>query len=215
MTSVATFRSPKEVAAASYQAWTLLDNVSQIFDGITRSPQSGAMRNDDFDVDLTRLYPYPAQRRDRRNPNRAGLIDPAWYEMVKPNPNRTPAAQREIERCFQLEVTYAKWLAAQRDRRKAERAPVMTRVHVDGEAHMLACDVSSNGLRCSGRPEKGVLDLEFKIPGLAFPVDARAEVVDFKDGAVIPLVNLRFIDLDRPYREHIQAYVDRRLAAAA
>jgi hypothetical protein len=46
-------------------------------------------------------------------------------------------------------------------------------------------------------------------------VDARAEVVDFKDGAVIPLVNLRFIDLDRPYREHIQAYVDRRLAAAA
>ena len=71
------------------------------------------------------------------------------------------------------------WEEAQKDRRKLLRAPVMTRVHIDGQEHMLACDVSTRGLRCSGRPKKSTLDVEFKIPGLPFPIDAKAEVIEY------------------------------------
>lgn len=168
----------------------------------------------DIDVDLSGLYGAPHRERRRLNGRDPMLIDGAWYQMVKPNLAREPFLQREIERTFELELVYKRWLAAQRERRKAIRAPVMTRVAVDGAPYMLACDVSTHGLRCSGRPSSGLLDVEFKIPGLAFPVDARAEVVDFVDRPVLPAVSLRFIDLDRPYREHIEAYVQRKLTAA-
>lgn len=166
------------------------------------------MRTDHFD--LSHLYPYPAPRRDRRATTRE--FDAGWFEMIKPNSHRSAIAQREVERVFELELKLARWEAARRDRRRAQRAPVMTRVHVDGAEHMLACDVSSQGLLCSGRPTTGTLDLEFKIPGLAFPIDTRAEVIEFIDRPVLPRVNLRFIDLDTPYRDHIEAYVNRRLA---
>lgn len=169
----------------------------------------------DIDVDVSSIFAAPHRERRRTKEREPVLIDAGWYEMVRSNGQREGYLQRDIERAFNLELTYARWLVEQRERRKAMRAPVMTRVRVDGAPHMLACDVSSRGLRCSGRPRSGLVDIEFKLPGLAFPVDARAEVVDFKDTAVLPLVNLRFIDLDRPYRDHIEAYVHRRLAHAA
>ena len=169
------------------------------------------MRNHQFDVDLSRLYPYPAPRRDRRNKDR-DFVDSAWFDMMQPNAKRSAIAQREVERVLELELLLARYDAAQRDRRRAQRAPVLTRVHVDGASHMVACDVSSRGLLCSGRPQACTMDVEFKIPGLAFPIDARAEVIDFIDRPVLPRVNLRFIDLDTPYRDHIDAYVNRRLA---
>lgn len=142
-------------------------------------------------------------------------IDPEWFAMAKPQAHRSAIAQREVERVFELELLYNRWLAAQHERRRARRAPIMTRVHVDGDVHMLATDVSSRGLRASGRPKNGVVDVEFKIPGLAFPVDARAEVVAFKDANVLPLVNLRFLNLDKLYRDYIDTYVGLRLAAIA
>jgi hypothetical protein len=170
------------------------------------------MRNNiGIDLDFGSLYPYPAQRRDRRARVR-GLMDSAWEQMVKPTENRSAIAQREIERVYELELKLRQWEQAQKDRRKLLRAPVMTRVHIDGQEHMLATDVSTRGLRCSGRPKKATLDVEFKIPGLPFPIDAKAEVIEYFDRPVIPLVNMRFIDLDTPYESHIQAYVERRLA---
>ena len=183
------------------------------FDETIRRLQSAAMRNNlGIDLDFQSLYPYPApQRRDRRDRDR-GLMDSAWTAMVQPATGRTAIAQREIERVYELEMKLRQWEAAQRDRRKKLRAPVMTRVHIDGQEHMLACDISTHGLRCSGRPKKSTLDVEFKIPGLAFPVDAKVEVIEYFDRPVIPLVNMRFVDLDGPYQDHIQAYVNRRLA---
>ncbi len=171
----------------------------------------------DFEVAPELQHIYSAKHREHlrlldRGPVK---IDPEWFTMAKPAPHRSAIAQREVERAFELELLYNRWLAAQHERRRARRAPIMTRVHVDGAGHMLACDVSSRGLRCSGRPTKGIVDVEFKVPGLAFPVDARAEVVAFKDANVLPLVNLRFLDLDRVYREFIDTYVGLRLAAIA
>ncbi len=172
------------------------------------------MRNNiGIDLSFSSLYPYPAQIRDRRDKSR-GAMDSSWTEMVKPTAGRSAIAQREIERVYALEMKLRAWEEAQKDRRKLLRAPVMTRVHIDGQEHMLACDVSTRGLRCSGRPKKSTLDVEFKIPGLPFPIDAKAEVIEYFDRNVIPLVNMRFIDLDTPYEDHIQAYVNRRLAHA-
>ena len=75
---------------------------------------------------------------------------------------------------------------------------------------MTATDISLSGIRCSGEPSAPVMDIEFKLPGLAFPVDARAEVVSYKESPVIPLVGLRFANIDLPYRQHIAEYVHRR-----
>lgn len=141
------------------------------------------------------------------------LVNARWYDLMQSHPERAEEVQRAMERSFRNTMLFAQWRAlTQRwnDRRQAMRAPILSRVHLDGGDHMVACDVSQSGLRCSGRPQKGVFDVEFKVPGLAFPVDARAEVVDFKDANVLPLVNLRFVSIDRPYREHLESYVQRR-----
>lgn len=171
----------------------------------------------DFEVAPELTDVYAAKHREQLRLLERGpvKIDPEWFSLVKPKDHRSAIAQREVERVFELELAYTRWLAAQHERRRARRAPIMTRVYVDGDSHMLATDVSSRGLRCSGRPNKGIVDVEFKVPGLAFPVDARAEVVAFKDANVLPLVNLRFIDLDKVYRQFIDTYVGLRLAAIA
>ncbi len=178
------------------------------------------MRNNiGIDLNFSCLYPYPAQRKDRRLRDRAEPstdftweMDAPWNEQLKRSAATSPMARREIEFVYELERKLQQWEQAQKDRRKLLRAPVMTRVHIDGQEHMLACDVSTRGLRCSGRPKKATLDVEFKIPGLPFPIDAKAEVIEYFDRPVIPLVNMRFIDLDTPYESHIQDYVNRRLA---
>ncbi|MEZ0312762.1 MAG: PilZ domain-containing protein [Myxococcota bacterium] len=178
------------------------------------------MRNNlGIDLDFGSLYPYPAQRRDRRARDRSGMTadlsweaDAPWNDSIQRSANTSPIAQREIEFVYELERKIAQWEQARKDRRKLLRAPVMTRVFIDGQEHMLACDVSTRGLRCSGRPKKTTLDVEFKIPGLPFPIDAKAEVIEYFDRPVIPLVNMKFVDLDTPYESHIEAYVNRRLA---
>ncbi|MBC7794473.1 MAG: PilZ domain-containing protein [Clostridia bacterium] len=171
----------------------------------------------DFEVppELTGIYAAKHREQLRLSERGPVKIDPEWFSLVKPAAHRSLHAQREIERVFEMELLYNRWLAAQHERRRARRAPIMTRVNVGGDRHMLACNVSSRGLQCSGRPTKGIVDVEFKVPGLAFPVDARAEVVAFKDGSVLPLVNLRFLNLDKVYREFIDTYVGLRLAAIA
>ena len=59
-------------------------------------------------------------------------------------------------------------------------------------------------------PLKEELEIEFKLPGVAFPIEAKAAVVSFKESNVIPLAGLKFVDIDTPYLDHINDYIDRR-----
>ncbi len=154
----------------------------------------------DIDVDLSPLLD---------GANDAVLVSGHWYTLLRPHAERPAALQAKIEEGFRNALLAAQWFAAQRrrERRRAVRAPLLSRVHVDGDAPMVACDISLAGLRCSGRPRQERMDVEFRLPGLAFPVAARAEVVTFKDANVIPLAGLRFLDIDPPYLDHIHRYV--------
>jgi len=162
----------------------------------------------DIDVDVSHLIEHPGDE--------PILISDAWYLLSQRREGRSPIVQAKLEKMFNNAMMFAQWQATRRralDRRRAIRVPILSRVHIDGlEQHMTATDISLSGIRCSGEPRAPVMDIEFHIPGLAFPVDARAEVVSYKESPVIPLVGLRFASIDRPYREHIAAYVDRRRA---
>lgn len=159
----------------------------------------------DFDIDIDLA---PVLRTAR-----PCLVNARWYELLRERPERAAALQSKIEASFRNVLLRCEWQARREriERRRALRAPLLSRVHVaPGSTRLVACDVSTTGLRCSGRPQSGVLDIEFKLPGLAFPVAARAEVAEFRDGNVLPLAGLRFVDIERAYVEHIAQYVRRR-----
>ena len=141
------------------------------------------------------------------------LLSSRWYELVTPREDRSPRVQFELERAFRKALLQAQWRATARrmlDRRRAARVPLLSRVRVDAGQPLVACDISVSGLRCSGKPRAPVMDVEFRLPGLDFPVDARVEVVSWRDANVIPLVGLRFAHIDRAYLAHIAGYVARR-----
>lgn len=143
------------------------------------------------------------------------LVDAGWYTLSQPHPNRQSALQAKVERAFRNTILRAQWEATvtrARERRRAIRVPLLSRVHDAGASTKLGVttDISLAGVRCTGRPQRELLDIEFRLPGLGFPVDARAEVVNFRDGNVFPLMGLRFVDIDTPYLGHIAAYVQRR-----
>ncbi len=158
----------------------------------------------DIDVDLSPLL--------------GGIDDPTlissyWYELTQTREGRPPQLQAKLERTMRNAVLRAQWRAASRrrlDRRRALRVPLISRVRVDGGPHLVAVDISLSGLRCSGEPSAPVMDVEFRLPGNPIPVDARVEVVSFKDASVIPLVGIRFVWIDRPYVEQIAEYIARK-----
>lgn len=159
----------------------------------------------DIDVDISPLL---------GNVDGTALIDDRWYRLVHTSENRDPALRAKAERMLNNSLLYTQWSARSRrrlDRRQAIRAPLISRVHLDSGMHMVSTDISLSGMRCSGRPVSPVMDVEFKLPGLRFPVDTRVEVMSYKESNVIPLVGLRFIHLERPYVEEIARYIaDRR-----
>ena len=158
----------------------------------------------DIDVDLSPILDHLQE---------PTLVDVKWYELVAPRPGRAHDVQAKLDQMFENVMLRAQWQATQRralDRRRAVRVPLLSRVVVDGGPHLVACDISMSGLRASGRPAAPVMDVEFKIPGLTFPVDARVEIVSFKDTNVIPLVGMRFAWIDKPYVQQIAAYISRR-----
>jgi hypothetical protein len=156
----------------------------------------------DIDVDLSLLL-------GGQTPQ---LLSSTWYTLVRERQERPTALQQKIEAAFHNALLRAQWQARghRLERRRAVRVPLLSRVHVSRGPRLVSTDISIAGLRCSGRPTSGMLDIEFKLPGLAFPVAARVEVANFEDREVIPLVGLRFVDIERPYVEHIVRYVDTR-----
>lgn len=140
------------------------------------------------------------------------VVSSRWYSLLRPSAERPESLQRKIERTFRNAVLREEWLARREriERRRAVRVPLLTRVQVSSGARLVATDISVSGLRCSGRPRSGVLDIEFKLPTQAFPLAARAEVVSFRDSPVIPLVGLRFLDIERPYVDEIFRYIETR-----
>jgi hypothetical protein len=157
----------------------------------------------DFDIDVD-LSPILG---DLDGPT---LVNSKWYELVEPREGRAPAVQAKLDQTFRNAVLYAQWQATSRrtlDRRRALRVPLLSRVQIEGGLHLVSCDISMSGLRCSGTPLAPLMDVEFKVPGAPFPIDARVEVVSFKDANVIPLCGLRFAWIDRPYVEQIAHYV--------
>jgi len=143
------------------------------------------------------------------------LLSSRWYRLLAPSAPRQDELQEKIERAFGNELLHLQWLAARRrsERRRAVRAPLLSRVDVAQGQRLVATDISLAGLRCSGRPRAGVLDIEFKLPTLAFPVAARAEVANFQDSPVIPLIGLRFVDIESLYVDEISRYIDERRSA--
>lgn len=161
----------------------------------------------DIDVDVSGLL----------GVDRELLVSGRWYELMRQRDDRPDWLQHKVDRAFHNALLRAQWrAAAQRaERRRALRVPLISRVSITEHSPLVACDISLSGLRCSGRPKKDFLDIEFKLPSLQFPVEARAEVVSFRDANVIPLAGLRFVDIDTPYLEHIQTYISRRRDLAA
>jgi len=140
-------------------------------------------------------------------------VDARWYELLARTGERDPVLHRKLEETFRRALLRAQWSATARralDRRRALRVPLVSRVYVDEGRPLVATDISLAGLRCSGRPTTPLVDIEFRLPGLHFPIETRAEVVSFKDASVLPLVGLRFVRIDRPYVELIADYVSRR-----
>ncbi len=158
----------------------------------------------DIDVDLSPLCP---------DVDVPVCVPSGWYELAKPRAGRPMLLQAKLDTALRNALLHATWAATSRrrlDRRRGLRVPLISRVHVGRGDHLTACDISLTGLRCSGRPLAPVMDIEFRLPGLAFPVDARVEVVSFKEANVIPLVGMRFAWIDRPYVDHIARYISRR-----
>ncbi len=140
------------------------------------------------------------------------LINSGWYHLALGNAERSVSLGRKIDEHFRNKVLHLQWQAAQLrvERRRALRVPFLSRVQVERGAPLLACDISLSGLRCSGRVSAGLLDIEFRLPELAFPVAARAEVVSFKDSPTLPFAGLRFVDIEAPYLEQVQRFIARR-----
>ena len=161
----------------------------------------------DVDVDLGPLL-------DADDPM---MLSDSWYRMLSLSDRWRAELQHKVERAFGNELLHLQWLASRRrsERRRAVRAPLLSRVEVTDGQRFVTTDISLAGLRCSGRPQASVLDIEFKLPTLAFPVAARAEVANYQDSPVIPLVGLRFVDIEAPYVDEISRYIDTRRGAAA
>lgn len=142
-------------------------------------------------------------------------IDCRWYELACQS--RNAQLRRKAEAVLRNALLRAQWLATSRrrlDRRRARRVGVISRVHIADGLPMVATDISVNGLRCAGAPRAPLMNVEFKLPGLAFPVASQVEVVSFRDSPVTPLCGLRFVNLEGPYRGHISEFIGRKQRAA-
>jgi hypothetical protein len=158
----------------------------------------------DIDVDITSLL---------GDVEGETLIRDVWYRLAMPSRGRSPRVQYAAKRMLDNTLHNAQWAARERrrlDRRRALRVPLLSRVRPGRGSPLISTDISLSGLRASGTPTAPVMNIEFKVPGLAFPIDARVEVMSFKDSNVIPLVGMRFINLERPYADHIARYVAKR-----
>ncbi len=158
----------------------------------------------DIDVDISPLL---------GNVEGVSLIDDRWYRMAAAGQGRDPVLRAKAQRMLDNSMFNAQWAARGRrrlDRRRAVRAPLISRVRLGNGKHLTATDISLSGLRCAGEPVAPLMNVEFKVPGLGFPVDARVEVMSYKESNVIPLVGLRFIHLERPYAEEIARYIAER-----
>ncbi len=155
--------------------------------------------NFDIDIDLGPMLGAP----------RPLLLSSDHYERARPRYARPRAEQRELERALHAQLLARQWQARvwRNDRRRAARARLASRVQVSCGKPLLATDLSTTGLCCTGRPSYGLLDVEFKLPGLAFPVMARAEVASFRDNAVLPFVGLCFVDVEKTYLDYISRYI--------
>lgn len=172
--------------------------------------------HDEFDIDVDVS---PLLERTARMTG-VTLIDDRYYRLAARR-GRNSALQAKAEQLLDNSLMFAQWAARSRsslDRRRAVRVPLISRVHVGQSRHMVAIDISMSGLRSVGEPRAPVMEIEFKLPGLDFPVDARVEVMSYKSSNVIPLVGLRFINLQRPFAESIARFIavrrDRILRAA-
>jgi hypothetical protein len=141
------------------------------------------------------------------------LIRDTWYRLAHNKPGRRPRVQRAAERMLQNTLLLAQWRARERrslDRRRAVRVPLIARVIPLRGKPFTTTDISLSGMRASGEPTAPVLDVEFKIPGLSFPVDTKVEVVSYRPSPIVPLVGLRFVNLEKVYADEIARLVNER-----
>ena len=146
------------------------------------------------------------------------MVSDEFYRLAQPQEGRSSHLQGKLDKALRNAQWRSQWQAAMRrrmERRRGTRAGLLTRVIVDGGRPMTATDISLRGLRCSGQPTSPLMRIEFKIPGLEFPVDTRAEVMNYRGNPDFPWVGLQFIDMDRPYIGHIARYIDERRRIAA
>lgn len=160
----------------------------------------------DIDVDISPLL------EDVTTPT---LVRDTWYRLAAPKAERRPQVQVAADRMLNNTLLQAQWAARERrvfDRRRAVRVPLLSRLTIDGGPHMTTTDISLSGLQASGEPVAPLMDVEFRIPGLQFPVESRVEVVSYKPANVIPLVGLRFVNMQQGYAELIARYIATRRA---
>jgi hypothetical protein len=141
------------------------------------------------------------------------LVSDSLYRLAQTTYLKNPTLRAKATRMLDNALLHAQWTARSRkalDRRRAVRAPLVSRVHMDNGRHLVSTDISLSGMRCSGMPQAPVMNIEFTLPNLRFPVATRVEIVTFKQSAVTPLCGLRFINLERTYREYIANYVSER-----
>lgn len=170
----------------------------------THEQSSGAV---DFDIDVD-VSPFLNSDQPFTAPT---LVSSAYYEAARPRPGRLVEVQAKMNTVLRHAMLRAQWEAASKsrlERRKNVRVPLLSRVATDADdTTMLSCDISMDGLRCSGRPPAPVMDVEFKVPGAPFPIDARVELVRFKEANILPLAGLRFSWIDSVYLEYIEQFI--------
>lgn len=141
------------------------------------------------------------------------LVDDHWYLLAHAP---RPRLRAQADRLLHNALLAAQWQAVRGrilDRRRAVRAPLLSRVDSDAGHHYIASDVSLSGLRCSGQPANAPVDIAFRLPGLGFPVEARAEVVSVQPGLAAASLGMRFTHIERPYVEWIAQYIDQQRRA--
>lgn len=159
--------------------------------------------NFDIDIDLTPILG-PAQCANDM------LLNSRWYEMAHPQSSRSQELQQKLDRALDdalRSVAKRSFKRNSLDRRSCQRIALDLLVNVNGAPPLQLKNLSTAGLACVGHPTAPVIDIEFTLPTMTIPIESRAEVVRYNDGDTTSEVGLRFVQLDKPYREFILTYI--------
>ena len=138
------------------------------------------------------------------------LISDTWYLMAHDSSHQSDRLRDKSQRLLQNAMLRAQWKARRmrkRSRRRTTRTPFATRVSVPGGMGVTSSDISAHGMRCSGVPDRGIMKIQFMLPGDPRPIKTQADVRSLNSGRHNSQVGLRFVGLASEERARIERFV--------